>query len=101
MKKLLATIAIALMALAPAKAETMQEKVERCTGLSDLVGSIASAHQSGVELSKMLGEETLAPYSGLIIAIHSENTRYSSESFREEVVTDTKNRAMLICLKDG
>ena len=100
MKKLIATIAIALMAMS-ANAETTNNKIKMCTGLSNLSGSIARAHQEGVELTQMLGDDVLSRHSELIIAIYSDNTRYSSKSLRERVVTDTKNRVMLACLKRG
>ena len=99
MKKLIATIAIALMTMS-ANAETTSDKVKLCTGLSNLAGNIALAHQKGVELSEMLGDDILSRHSELIIAIYSDNTRYSSKSLRDKVVTDTKNRVMLSCIKD-
>jgi len=91
-------ICVALAAIAPLCA-IADEKVKACTEMAEVAGLIAKAHQDGTSLDAMLGLKGFESLHPLMIEIYSANTRYSSEVMQSKQVTDTKNAAMLACMK--
>ena len=97
MKKLLAIIA--LMTAFSAQADTTKQSVEDCTAIANIYGQIAMLHQDGSPLTEVLAV-TPDFARNVVIHIYSNNTRYGSQEYQDSVVTDTKNSAMINCLKN-
>jgi len=96
MKTLLATIA--LMMAFSAQADTTKQGVEYCTSFANIVEDIARLHQGGFDLTYLLNELPVIVHK-ITIEIYSNNTRYDSQEHQDGAVADTKNLAMINCLK--
>ena len=97
MKKLIATIV--LMMAFSAQADTTKQGIEDCTAIANIYGQIARLHQDGAPLTDVLAV-TPDFARNVVIHIYSNNTRYGSQEYQDNEVTDTKNSAMINCLKN-
>ena len=94
-KLLLATLLIS----ASAMAATDSENLEICTTISESAGKVAKLHQDGMTLDELLNVPGITPFSGLVMAIYSDNTRYSTEKFQQREIQNTKNTVMISCME--
>ena len=95
MKKLLLSATL----LAISVSAYADEKLEHCKSVVEYVEVIARAHQNGVTLDKAMSVSGTNHLHQLMIAIYTENTRFRTESLQLREIQDTKNAAMISCMK--
>lgn len=97
MKKILVFVTMALAGCAPAKAEDHEEF---CESYANLAESIMTSRQLGMSLSDLLAvtSDELSGLTRPLILAAYKRSRFSTESYRAEIIADFRNEAHVTCL---
>jgi len=89
----------------PAAAPSAAERLQVCTSISSLAGSIMTLRQNGALMSELMAkvdneDPMLGPMTNELIALAYEKPRMSVEKNRERYVVDFQNKAFSGCMKE-